>query len=268
MSRHDTPEERLLRAVFSPETLVETKPCVRGCTILVDGEEQPRPAKKGMLCNSCFWRILYRLAEAPKILVSLRAAMVPLGAGALEGRVDGTREAPLPFRQEAMDAADEFWDEMIRWAAEQAAALTIAGYSELGIPVPVARLAAIWWETGTEGEPVRMAPPRSLTEAAAQMTEVCMWLRGHAEEIAHLDTVSDYHQSIVRTIGRYRARAGLVAPKPRLIRARECDICFTKAVEVSIPDVGPIVARCTSCHAIIAGAEGVDFGRGITEVAA
>jgi hypothetical protein len=83
------------------------------------------------------------------------------------------------------------------------------------------------------------------------MSDVCMWLREHGEKIAHLDTVADYHDSIVRTVGRYRARAGLVAPRQR-VRARECPICKTTTVEVSSPDVGPMAARCTGCHLVVA----------------
>ncbi|MDQ7877349.1 hypothetical protein Q9R08_05095 [Microbacterium sp. QXD-8] len=255
MARSESAEERLLRAIFGERTR-DLTPCVRGCTRPVDGEEQPRPARYGMLCGSCYWRILYRLAEAPKILVALRSAMIPLGAGALEGRVDGTKEPPLPFRDDAMDTADEFWNAIIRWAAEQAAALTIAGYTLLDIPVPVSRLAGKWWETGEEGEPVRMTPPRSLDAAAAQIAEVCLWLRTHGEEVAHLDTVADYHDSIVRTIGRYRSRAGLVPPRGRA-KSHPCPVCGATSVDVSSPDVGPLVVRCRKCHQVFPDASGV-----------
>lgn len=246
--RGESVEDYLVRILF-PRATADAKPCIRGCTVEVDGEEQPRPAKKGLLCGSCYGRILYRLAEAPKIIVALRSAMVSLKAQKLEGRVDGTRDPQLPFFDTSAPEADAFWDAIVRWAGEHAAHLTLAGYTNLALPEPVERLVAFWEQTGAQGEARTVPPARGLRGTAQQMSDVCMWLRRHGEKIAHLDTVSDYHDAIVRTVARYRARAGLVPPRQR-VKARPCPVCMETTVEVSSPDVGPMAARCTNCHQV------------------
>lgn len=256
----ESAEERLLRAIFDPDVVG----CIRGCTFTDDdGMERTKVAKHGCLCGSCFWRIRYRLAEAPKIVVALRSTMVPIKAASYEGKVDGTHETTLPFFDSTAPEADAFFGILIDWAVSHAT--VIGGQAAASLP------AAAWRRYEDSDATAALSSRLTAHTAGEAVTEMVRWFDRWGVKIAEAVTplsVKAYHDDIVQQIARYRTRAGLVAPRARAVRARECDICFENAVEVSIPDVGPLVVRCGNCHAIVAGVDGVDFERDVLELVA
>lgn len=243
MPRHQDVGEQLLRAIFAPETLM----CIRGCTFTdEDGVQWGKDAKWGHLCGSCFWRIRYRLGEAPKIIVALRTTMVPLKAQSLDGKVDGTRDRSLPFLESSAPEADEFFGVLVDWAVSHAEALS--GRPASTLPSTAWRAYERVLDTGdsSRGLPAGLSP-----DAAAMRTqEVVQWLIRWGAKIAELPAVVAYHDDIVHQVARYRSRAGLVQPRGRAKARRACDICMTSTVEVSSPDVGPLIVRCTNCHQV------------------
>lgn len=249
----DSPEEMLLRSIFSTIAGV----CVRGCTFTDDeGTEWGKPAKWGALCGSCYWRIRYRLAEAPKIVVALRTTMVPLQAGAVEAGVSGSRDRKVPFLESQAPAADAFFGVLVDWAASHAEAL--GGNAAVALPASAWR--AFESRENSRGLPAGLSP-----QGAAERTRVVVeWLTRFGPQIAGLGSVVAYHDDVVSQVARHRSLAGLVAPRPR-VKGRTCPTCFEGVVEVIVPDEGQMVARCAHCREVFEAAEDVAEGE---EVAA
>lgn len=241
-------------------TLDASPMCARGCTYTDDeGLQWGKEARHGYLCGSCFWRIRYRLAEAPKIVVALRTTMVPIRAGSLDGKIDGTRDRSLPFMESSAPDADELFAFLVNTAAFFAE--KIGGRAAVTLPESV-------WPVFADGGDARGLPAGlGVTEAAARTEAVAGWLTGWGRQIASLKPsvaadmvgeghtaphalppVVNYHNDVIDQIRTYRARAGLVQPRLRTRARHACPVCLTSTVEVSSPDVGPTLVRCTNCH--------------------
>lgn len=214
--------------------------CAVGCTIEVDGEIYYRAAEDGRLCPSCFDRILYRLDEAPRIVFELRASLVPIGAGRLEGRVSGSHEVPLPFRDDALDAADEMFSILVNWCLSHA--------HTMGVKVTGSILRLQDAEKDARGLPANLSPQG----AAQRVTEVVGWLKKWAGSIAYLPVAGEYHDDIKELVGRMRSKAGLSEPRRRLVDPQGwvCRVCGEAEGTVEVPDVGPMVARCRGCRSV------------------
>ena len=223
--------------------------CAVGCEVEVDGELYGRTAEHGRFCSSCFARILYRLDEAAGIVFVLRANLIPLGAQKLVGKITGSHESPLPFRDDALEAADELYATLANWCIGHAGSMGVRA------PEPLLKLSAAGKDS--QGIPANLTP-----QEASQRTDVLVqWLRTWAESIAYLPgddkpspwiSAKAYHDSIVDIIRTMRNKAGLSTPRPRRVSMSGwfCRSCGENTAELDVPDQGPMVARCTGCHAV------------------
>jgi hypothetical protein len=227
----------------------EYQACAVGCTIEVDGELYYRAAEDGRLCPSCFDRIRYRLDEAPRIVFELRASLVPIGAQKLEGRVTGTHEVPLPFRDDALDAADEVFSTLANWC--------LAHAGSMGVRPPDGLLAFRDAEKDALHLPANLSP----LAGAERVAEVVSWLKVWAPSIAYLPgddkpnpeiSAKAYHDDVVQLVGRMRSKAGLSEPRRRLVDPQGwvCRVCGEAEGEIEVPDVGPMVAVCRGCRSV------------------
>lgn len=221
----------------------EIEACATGCTTTEGYEVYYRAADVGHLCSSCARRIRARLDEAPRIIRILRASIVPLRAvDTTSVRVDGTRDAPIPFDDGMLEAADELFSTIANWALSHAQAMHVTG----GLPAWLSRLAEVEMDA-------RHLPTLSTPQKASQrLEEVIGWLQEWGDAIAHSvrpESLKAYHDDIVDLVRRMRGRAGLSEPRTRVPR-RVCEVCGEQRVEASVPDIGPEVVRCTSCHAV------------------
>lgn len=227
--------------------------CIRGCTFTdPDGVVWAKDAKWGLLCGSCFWRVRWRLAEAPKIVVALRSTMDPRRAGAVESRVSGSRERSLPFFESQAPDADDLFGVLVDWATSHAEVL--GGRAATSLP------GAAWRMFGTGENSRGLGSGVSPKAAGEAVAEVVGWLVRWGEQIASLPAVTAYHDDVVAQVGRYRVRAGLVAPRARRAAPHGCPVCLAGVVEVSVPDVGPVLVRCSECREVF------DAGDALAEI--
>lgn len=224
----------------------ELEACATGCTETIAGVEHYREATHGHLCRSCYGRILYRLDEAPIIVRLLRSQLHTLGAVDTEAvRVGGSKETPLPFRDGHLEAADEVFATLTNWTLSHSQAMGITS----GLPAWVRKLAEV--EKDARHLPANLAPQ----QAAQLVSELVAWLKTWAESIAWSLTpaaLKAYHDDVVDLIRRTRSQAGLTPPRRKLVDRAGwvCRLCLHAEGEVDVPDVGPIVARCTNCAAV------------------
>lgn len=231
----------------------DVKACAVGCTVDWDGEIYPRLADVGNLCGACAARIRSRLDEAPRILAVLRTEVAGIRAvDTTAQRVSGTREAPLPFDAGVLELADELFSGISNWAVSHAATMGVAG----GLPAWLGRLAKA--EADASGLPAVSSPQ----EAAQRLREVVEWLQEWGDAIAHTiraESLADYHEHVIDLVRRARGRAGLSVPRGKP-RRRPCGTCGELQVVASVPDVGPEIVRCLSCHAVVDGS-GIEWER-------
>lgn len=223
--------------------MTEIEACATGCTTWHGEDLHYRAADVGHLCSSCDKRIRYRLAEAPAIIRQLRSSIVPLRAiDTTRVRVDASRDAPIPFDDGMLEAADELYATLCNWALSHAQTMGAVG----GLPEWLSRAGR------AEKDMTHLGAVLSAETAAQRVGEVVAWLDGWGAAIAHSiapASLKAYHDDIVDLIKRTRGRAGLSKPRKPRLRAL-CEVCGEAEGEVDVPDIGPIVARCTNCHTI------------------
>lgn len=223
----------------------EIEACASGCTVTEGDEVYYRAADVGHFCHSCVARIRARLDEAPRILAVLRASVAGIRAvDTTSQRVDGTRDAPIPLDADMLETADDLFAGVCNWAMSHAQTMGVTG----GLPTWLARLA----DAGMDAS--HLPTVSSPQEAAQRLREVAEWLVKWGDTIAHTipaPSLADYHEWIVDTVRKARGRAGLSERAPRIRkRGYMCGVCGASEGEADVPDVGPVVFRCASCHAI------------------
>lgn len=222
----------------------EIEACATGCTTYHGEDLHYRAADVGHLCSSCVRRIRFRLEEAPQIMRVLRASVVRLRAvDTSDVRVDSSPDSPIPFDDAALEAADELFATLCNWAISHAQAMGAVG----GLPAWLSPLAKI--EKDARHLPAILSPQT----AAQRVADVVEWLREWGDAIAWTiqpASLKAYHDDVVDLVRRMRGKAGLSEPRVKVPR-RLCEVCGEERVEASVPDVGPEVVRCTSCHAVV-----------------
>jgi hypothetical protein len=191
-------------------------------------------------------RIWHRLDEAPRILAVLRASIAGIRAvDTSSQRVSGTREQRLPFDEGMLEAADDLYAGISNWAISHAQKMGVAG----SLPAGLSRLAEVDTDAA-RSIPTNLGPQ----EAAQRLREIVEWLHRWGDTIAHTipgPSLADYHEDVVDMVRKARGRAGLTERKPRLRKAGyPCEVCGEDEGEADVPDIGPVVFRCASCHAI------------------
>lgn len=185
------------------------------------------------------YRFEAHLDQVPILVEFLRGHRVPLKAGTLDDRVSGGGgEAPVPFRLDPVDDADDLYAALVEYAGEVAERLEVA-LPHSGSDV---------WGTfaGVQGIPAHLGP----TGARNAVSRICEWLMHRAVRIRQLElTDSEEHLfALVRKLGaRYT-----VPPVDRPSRRRVCTVCGEQAVVVAWLLGGTGEAECRTCGATYA----------------
>jgi hypothetical protein len=185
-------------------------------------------------------RYTARMGSIPGVIHAARESVVPYRATRLDvPRVDGTREAPMPFREEGVDAADELWAQLVIYAREVAE--LIGGSS------PSALRSAVWT---VRGEPQGFQPGVTPGAAHNLALEVALWLIERVDLIATFSELADTEALLFSTAQAiYRAMGAAAVPTLRA-RRRKCVLCDEWGVVAS-----PLTDRvwCVVCGAEYGG---------------
>lgn len=224
----------------------DNMPCARGCSweAAIEGEPpRPKPARHGMLCDSCFYRLKHALELVPDLMANMRAQIAPnVGLDFIpfgpHAKPDGS---PAPLRIDPLDASDSLYAKLVSW--------TEVFGGELHTPQPS---VAVWinFREVQGSRPVTEATAHTL---ASQLVE---WFLVRLEDITASESQAvEFHNDIC--YGWEEARgvfnlAGAYGVEPRPVRAadkRECPVCGHREVFVKLPDkLDPEVAvMCGRC---------------------
>lgn len=176
------------------------------------------------------------LDQVPLLVEFLRGHMVPLKAGALDERVTGGGgEAPVPFRVDPVDDADDLWAALIEYTGEVA--------ERLGVPLPHSG-NDIWRPNGAvQGIPAHLGPAGARRAAFT----VIGWLIDRAPRIRPLQ-LGDSEGHLFGLIRKFGARY-MVPPVDRPARRRICTVCGEQQVVVDWILGGTGEAVCRTCGA-------------------
>lgn len=103
-------------------SLDPTLPCANGCIVRgTENNDQPSlmTARHGRFCDRCYYAIKSALDRAPEIVEHV-TSLIRQNISAGEDRVDGTREAPLPFNAQAFNDANEMYSRLVYWSTHWA----------------------------------------------------------------------------------------------------------------------------------------------------
>lgn len=176
------------------------------------------------------------LDQVPVLIEFLRGHRVPLQAGSLNERVTGGGgEAPVPFRVDPVDDADDLWAALIEYTGE------IASRLEQALPVTGSDV----WATfrGTQGIPAHLGP----AGARRASFTIVAWLIDHAPRIHPLE-LTDSEDHLFTLIRKLSARY-VVPSVDRPAHRRVCTVCGEQAVVVAWLLGGTGEAECTTCGA-------------------
>lgn len=226
-------------------TDIETDlPCARGCTwdsLEPDEAPRPKPAKHGVLCNSCFYRIRSALELIPDLMANMRAQLVPFGAQQLSERVSGGGDgSPAPLNIGPLDAADSLWAKLCSWAdlfSEE------FGYVTAHFPA---------WANDREVQGLPTVAMETTHRLASQMAG---WFRHRDEQIAASPAAVAFHDDLIygwedaRGVFSLSAAYGVKARPTPDAEKRGCPICgavelFVKRPDAFDPDVAIMCGRC------------------------
>lgn len=223
----------------------EDLPCARGCTwdSLEPEEPRPKPAKHGVLCNSCFYRIRSALELIPDLMANMRAQIVPFGAQKLSERVSGGGDgSPAPLNLGPLDAGDSLWAKLALWAGLFS--------EEFGHTRSIGRLPA--WSNDREVQGLPTVAIETTHRLASQMVK---WFTDREEQIAASPAAAAWHDDLVdgwedaRGVFSLSAAYGVKARPTPEAEKRECPLC--KAVELFVkrpdsfdPELAIMCGRC------------------------
>ncbi|RFA14574.1 hypothetical protein B7R21_06415 [Subtercola boreus] len=226
-------------------TYEETLPCTRGCAwdSLVEGEApRPKPARHGMFCDSCFYRLRHALELVPDLMANMRAQINGFGAAPIGERVSGGGDgSPAPLRVGPLDASDSLFAKLVLWTGSVSETLSVA-------PPRVSV-----WINLTEVQGSRVVTPERAHEIS---TELVGWFLDRLETIAALPLAVAFHDDLCYGYDDARGvftLAGAYGVEPRPFRdadKRECPLCGQREVFVKFPDkLDPdLTVMCAACE--------------------
>lgn len=224
----------------------ENMPCARGCAWqpAVEGEpERPKPARHGMLCDSCFYRLKHALDLIPDLMGNMRAMIFPGGtaAGTTEPIRGGRDGSPAPIRIDPLDASDSLYAKLVSW--------TEVFSAELHTPQPSVAV----WINFKEVQGSRPVTPETAREIASQLVH---WFLIRLDDITASESQAvAFHDDLcygweyARGVFSLAASYGVEARPIRPADKRECPICgrqevFVKMPDKLDPDIAVICGRC------------------------
>lgn len=214
----------------------------------------------GELLRVLGFKLRRELGDAPEVVRHIRTQVVPsLGGNGSGMRVSGSKEPPLPFRETAVDDANEVYAALVMWVAEWSRALDVQ---------PPSTVLVAWYRFNWAGNAEAIGLPGEATpEGAHGLTQIMVtWLLLHHDRILQDDLAWDYCQELLPLLHEKRARykwepeavsaaeaLRRVARGDRLRPAdpRECPICHEHAVRASwyTADAGDLNLTCAECGA-------------------
>lgn len=231
-----TAEDNLLAAIA---------PCARGCTWAPASEDEasrPKPAKHGLLCHSCFYRLTGALRLVPDLMANMRAQITGIRAAEYSVRVSGGGDgSPAPLNLGPLDASDSLFAKLVGW--------TVVFAEEFHVTPP----AIPSWANDREVQGSKPVTPEAAHMLAAWL---CDWLTDRLEEIAGNVFVIPFHADLIdghedaRGVFSLSAAYG-VEPRPlKHPEDRECPLCGELTVFIKWPDkfssdMAVLCDRCT-----------------------
>lgn len=210
---------------------IEEWPCVRGCTWAPaeEGEApRPKPAKHGLLCNSCYYRLQRGLEMIPDLMANMRAQITPSAAAMLSDRVQGGGDgAPAPLRIDPLDASDGLFAKLVSW--------TEVFGGELSTPQPSVAV----WINFREVQGSKPVTPQTAHQIATQLTS---WFLVRLEDITAIQAGVAFHDDLCygweesRGVFNLATAYGIERPPLRPSEKRECPVCGQHEVFVAWPD--------------------------------
>lgn len=207
-------------------------PCARGCTWAAADEGEaprPKPAKHGLLCNSCFYRLTGALKLVPDLMANMRAQITGLRAAEYSVRVSGGGDgSPAPLNLGPLDASDSLFAKLVGW--------TVIFAEEFHVTPP----AIPSWANDREVQGSKPVTPEAAHMLAAWL---CDWLTDRLERIAANVFVIPFHEDLI--VGHEDARGvhslcAMYGIEPRPVREadkRECEVCGAVELFVKPPDL-------------------------------
>ena len=208
------------------------KPCARGCTWAAaedDEAPRPKPAHHGVLCNSCFYRLVAALKLVPDLMANMRANLFTMGAADYSERVSGGggTDSPAPLNIGPLDASDALFAKLLSWCNVFAGEMHVAP-----IVVPT-------WANDRE---VQGLKPVSVEAAHLYASWLCNWLTDRLEDIAATSSAGAFHDDIVighedaKGVFSLSAAYGIEQRPVRPADKRECPVCGAMDVFAKLPD--------------------------------
>lgn len=173
-------------------------PCANGC-IVKGSEHNDQPslmtARHGRFCDRCYYSIRSALDRAPEVVEHI-ASLIQQKGGSGDDRVDGTREAPLPFNTQAFADANEIYSRLVYWSTHWAKRIGVRP------PSPTARA----WRNSQRvvGLPNNIRP----SDARYAAGVMAKWLTIYLDEILEQLPVDDvnYFRDELREVYQADAR--------------------------------------------------------------
>ncbi|WGD36825.1 hypothetical protein [Lysinibacter sp. HNR] len=190
-------------------------------------------ATEGLLCRTCWGRILWQLDHLPALTGQIRDQITPRITSRVNEPVSGTKENPLPFRLQAMEDSSSLFSQLCDWAVYWAGAMGIR-------PAwPLVKLAER--QQDAQGIPTAWDGQKTAEIAG----EIARWLVAHHPSIVYLPAAVAYHDDLVDLMRRYGRRY----QGTRRLRKRMCVICLSYRVTAVTAPGGKIAVQCEKCGA-------------------
>lgn len=144
------------------------------------------PAEHGHFSTPFFKKTRFALELAPGVVAHIVTMKVASG-GAGE-RVQTTKEAPLPFNEQAWDDANEVYKLLMYWS------VAFAGMLKMNPPAPARRA----WRA-SDNRVVGLPANITAQDARYVMGLLTVWMRTQLESIMHLraEDVTEFHEQIL-----------------------------------------------------------------------
>lgn len=153
------------------DQIEEERPCIRGC--IRKGTDEPLVARHGPYCNRCYYQYARALGVAAE-LVEHVVSLVSFQARS-DDKVDGSREAPMPFNLQAFHDANETYRRLAYWASVWS--------GRLNEPLP-GTLGKVWRNRSGHIVGLRRGAPAHI--ARQQTQHVVRWLTDRLDRILAL----------------------------------------------------------------------------------
>ena len=185
------------------------KPCYAGCVRVPATDDQSAllfDADHGHFCGREFNRIRAAVILAPAVIEHVVSVIE--GQAQSDGRVDATKDAPVPFNVQAFNDANEIYQRLVYWCRLWSDRLRIPG------PAPAVRS----WRS--ENGTVIGLPADASPEGARYVAEIMSrWLELNLESICYQDPEDVlFFQDEMKDVFRISARF------PTRMRARYADV--------------------------------------------